>query len=240
MFSRLKNVAGQLRHRAGGRQAAAMPQGASPFGRLSFSQEGEDMILARIFEDKTDGFYLDVGAHHPQRFSNTYYFYLQGWRGINIDATPGSMADFNALRPNDINLEIAISDAKQVLTFYLFNEPALNGFSKDLAAQRDGLNNYKIISEQRLQTLTLAEVLDTYLPLNQAIDFLNVDVEGLDYEVLKSNDWARYRPHFVLVEDLQLSSLEHVNGSRVVSLLQAQKYELCCKTANTLIFRSNN
>jgi hypothetical protein len=74
--------------------------------RSSWSQEGEDLILARIFGDKPDGFYVDVGAHHPKRFSNTYYFYRRGWRGINIDAMPGSMLAFNRLRPSDINIEL--------------------------------------------------------------------------------------------------------------------------------------
>ena len=62
-----------------------------PFGSLCYSQEGEDMILGKIFSGQKHGFYVDVGAHHPLRFSNTYLFYLKGWRGINIDAMPGSM-----------------------------------------------------------------------------------------------------------------------------------------------------
>ena len=59
--------------------------------QYSFSQEGEDLVLARIFEGKKNGFYVDIGAHHPTRFSNTHYFYRRGWSGINIDAMPGSM-----------------------------------------------------------------------------------------------------------------------------------------------------
>ncbi len=74
-----------------------------------------------------------MGAHHAQRFSNTNYFYWEGWRGINIDAMPGSMEPFKQSRPRDINLEIGVSESAQVLTYYAFNEPALNGFSKELA-----------------------------------------------------------------------------------------------------------
>lgn len=236
---RLKHIAGRLKAEVGRRYTATKAdQVSAAFGRISFSQEGEDLILARIFEEKKEGFYLDVGAHHPQRFSNTHYFHLRGWRGINIDAMPGSMSIFNAARPNDINLELPISNKKQVLTYYMFNEPALNGFSKDLAEQRNGLKGYKIIFEKELQTYTLAEVLDTYLPPNQKIDFLSVDVEGLDCEVLNSNNWDAYRPYVVLVEDLQLTTLEHINRSPVAALLGAQNYELFCKTVCTLIFRS--
>ena len=107
----------------------------------SYSQEGEDMILRRLFEKQQTGFYVDVGAHHPKRFSNTYFFYKKGWRGINIDAMPDSMIPFNKIRPRDINIEKPVSDKKQVLTYYAFNEPALNGFSKELSDTRSNKNN---------------------------------------------------------------------------------------------------
>ena len=68
------------------------------------------MILRRIFIGKLTGFYVDIGAHHPKRFSNTYIFYQRGWRGINIDAKPGTKEVFNKLRPRDINLEVPISE----------------------------------------------------------------------------------------------------------------------------------
>ena len=100
------------------------------FSNLSYSQEGEDLILNRFFNNKENGFYVDVGAHHPRRFSNTYSFYKKGWRGINIDALPGSMVAFNKERPNDINLEIGISKKESELLYYMFNEPALNTFSE--------------------------------------------------------------------------------------------------------------
>ena len=86
----------------------------SPYKRYALSQEGEDLILARIYEHKPEGFYVDVGALHPVRFSNTYFFYRQGWRGINIGAMPGSMKAFQHQRPRDINVEAAISDEPQI------------------------------------------------------------------------------------------------------------------------------
>src|SRR5436190_18531451 len=80
------------------------------FAISSFSQEGEDMLLRREFERQASGFYVDVGAHDPHRFSNTHYFYKCGWRGINIEARPGSSRLFKRWRPRDISLEIPISD----------------------------------------------------------------------------------------------------------------------------------
>ena len=111
------------------------------YARKSYSQEGEDMILRRLFEKQKTGFYVDVGAHHPKRFSNTLFFYKKGWHGINIDAMPNSMSLFDKIRPRDINLEVPISEKKQKLKYYMFNEPALNGFSKELAEKRDGKNH---------------------------------------------------------------------------------------------------
>jgi len=202
----------------------------------SYSQEGEDIILRRILgEKKTVGFYVDIGAHHPKRFSNTYYFYKKGWRGINIDAMPGSMKLFRKIRSRDINLEFAISNKRQNLIYYCFNEPALNGFSKILSIERNKKEEYKIIDEIKIETLTLAEVLDTYLPSDTIIDFLSVDVEGLDFQVLTSNDWSKYKPNVVLVEDLNFS-FDSPDNSKIYKFLMDKNYHLIAKTMNTVFY----
>lgn len=189
------------------------------YAMKSYSQGGEDIILRSIFgEKKTVGFYVDVGAHHPKRFSNTYHFYKKGWRGINIDAKPGCMELFRRIRPRDINLEFAISDKRQTLIYYCSNEPALNGFSKTLSIERNKKEEYKIIDELKIETLTLAKVLDAYLPSNITIDFLSVDVEGLDFQVLTSNDWSKYKPNVVLVEDLNFS-FDNPDNSKIYKFL---------------------
>lgn len=213
------------------------PSGIYAYHQISFSQEGEDCILQRIFERQQSGFYIDVGAHHPQRFSNTYRFYLRGWRGINIDAMPGSMEPFKKLRPEDINLEVAISDSAQVLTYYMFNEPALNGFSDEVAASRDS-NYWKLIEKRSIKTQTLAEILDNYLPQDQKIDFLSIDVEGLDYQVLVSNNWQKYKPQIVLVEELNTSLSNLSSDSKVWELMNQNGYELFAKTFNTSFYRT--
>ena len=126
-------------------------------GRAAFSQEGEDLILARVFETQPQGFYVDVGAHHPTKFSNTHYFYLRGWHGINIDATPGSMAAFRKSRPRDINIETAIAEQQTKLAFHIFNDPALNTFDSALAKERDGVAHYRIVEIREIATRTLAQ-----------------------------------------------------------------------------------
>jgi len=204
----------------------------------SYSQEGEDMILRRIFEKQQTGFYIDVGAHHPKRFSNTYFFYKKGWSGINIDAMPGSMNSFNKIRPRDINLEIPISNKKQILTYYAFNEPALNGFSKELSQSRDGINNYKILFTKNIETNTLEEILDKSNANSKVIDFLSIDVEGLDFEVLQSINLDKYRPRVILIEILS-AGMSDIECSEIYAYLNAKGYCFFAKSIYTVIFKDN-
>jgi len=210
------------------------------FSIKSYSQEGEDMILRRIFDKVKNGFYIDVGAYHPKKFSNTFYFYKLGWRGINIDAMPGSMTKFNRIRKRDINIEISVSSKKQKLTYYAFNEPALNSFNKELSYSRNGKDNYKIIFEKDIDTLTLKEILDKYLPRDLTeIDFLSIDVETLDFDVLISNDWQKYRPKIVLIEDLKFN-INKLEESNIYNYLKDFDYSFFAKTVNTHFFKRND
>jgi FkbM family methyltransferase len=201
-----------------------------PFADYSFSQEGEDMLLRGIFTNKSTGFYVDVGAYHPQRFSNTNHFYLAGWRGINIDAMPGSMEPFRQLRPRDINLEIGVSESAETFTYYAFNEPALNGFSKEVADRVTEKEQYKLLFTKPIPTHPLADILDEHLPVNQTIDFLTIDVEGLDQAVLRSNNWEKYRPVVILTETIHSSP---VSGSQFLKNLG---YRELCSTLRTQFF----
>ncbi|HCS66458.1 MAG TPA: SAM-dependent methyltransferase [Cellvibrio sp.] len=195
------------------------------------------MILSGIFENKMTGFYVDVGAHHPKRFSNTFFFYRRGWRGINIDAMPGSMEAFKRSRSRDINIEQPISDKNEFLTYYAFNEPALNGFSKSISNERDGQGGYKIIFTKDLQTNTLDEVLAKNLPDDvEKIDFLSIDVEGFDFRVLKSINLDVHKPEVILVEMLK-SGLTDLNDSEITKYLGGFGYSIYSKAVNTVFFR---
>ena len=207
--------------------------------KLSYSQEGEDLILERIFENKNSGFYIDIGAHHPTRFSNTYLFYLKGWRGLNIDATPGSMLPFNKIRPEDINIEAGVTKEESEMDYYLFNEPALNTFSKSRAEFIINHTSYKLLKKEKLKTKPLAKILQEVLPPNKKIDFLTIDVEGLDLEILATNDWKNNRPFIVLAEDLN-GSLENINASELFRLMNSLEYSLIARTHNTTFFKDKN
>lgn len=205
----------------------------------SYALNGEDLILREMLGHKT-GFYVDVGAHHPFRFSNTYFFYKQGWRGINIDAMPNSMKLFERFRPRDINIEcgITFNGGGGNMIYYSFNEPALNGFTPILEHKYDSHPLYKLVEKISIPTYTLEATLDKYLPPHTSIDFLSVDVEGLDLEVLQSNNWDKYRPRIILIECWD-SDLENVYQSEIYTFLAQRKYKLFAKTMNTLIFESS-
>lgn len=209
-------------------------------GHRSYSQEGEDRVLSSLLfkmyggKHINNGFYVDVGAHHPYRFSNTCLFYRQGWRGINIDAMPGSMSEFQKIRPRDINLECGVGRKAETLKFFVFNEPALNTFDESLAKARcNGL--WKIKATMDVPILPLSEILNKYLPHGQSIDFLSVDVEGFDLDVLQSNDWEKYRPLVVLVETFGLS-IGDLKLDSLTEYLNSLGYIEYSKTVNTTFF----
>lgn len=206
----------------------------------SYSQEGEDLILDRIFDSKKNGFYIDIGAHHPFRFSNTYKFYKRGWRGINIDAMPGSMKLFSQTRSRDINIECGIAKKEEKLKYFIFNEKALNTFSIIEAESKNNLDNYKILKVEEIMTKPLSSILTEYLPDNVKIDFITIDVEGLDIEVLESFDLNKYKIPFILVEDLISDLDEILISSKSYKYLKSYNYKIIAKTKNTLIYKLIN
>jgi FkbM family methyltransferase len=200
----------------------------------AYSQEGEDLILRRLFGEKTDGYYVDVGAYHPRHLSNTCLFYEQGWSGLNIDARAGTKALFDRIRPKDVNLELALSSDGRELEFTSFDNPAVSTFKRENVewALRNGC---RIVGVQRIPTTTLAAVLDQHHDPSRPIDFMSIDVEGMDLEVLRGNNWAKYRPGYLLVEAYG-SSLEGHTSSEMGAFLNALGYRLCAMTVNTFIY----
>jgi FkbM family methyltransferase len=208
------------------------------FARTCYSQEGEDMILRRALNKRKHGFYVDVGAHHPFRFSNTYMLYKKGWRGINIDAMPGSMRLFDRYRPRDINLETAVAETPGKLIFYLFADPAVNTCDEQ-QAQESLRQGVPLVEKKQLRSRRLEDILDQHLPAATPIDVMSVDVEGLDLQVLKSNDWTRYRPRLLLVERLDLPFPDLLEDELYL-YLKEQQYELYARTVNTLFFQDRS
>lgn len=201
----------------------------------SYSQEGEDMVLRSLVGRKEEGYYVDVGAHHPTWYSNTKHFYDLGWSGINIDANPGSIAIFRRKRKRDTNIEVGIGE-EGILEFYQYKDPAFNTFDANLVAQRKREDNHSPKKSIPVSLMPLSKVLKSSLAPNTKIDFLNVDVEGKDFEVLASNDWDNFKPYFILVESYG-RQLPEISQDRTYQYLTSKNYELVASTKNTLIFK---
>lgn len=166
----------------------------------SFSQAGEDMILRNLLRKIENGFYVDIGAYHPFLGSNTHYFHrFENWTGINVEPNPAQIDFFRKARPKDVNLNVGVSARSAKLNYYVLKDlPMMNSFSLDFikkAGKEDAIE--KIIE---VETRSLEHILDEHLPKSKSIDLLNVDVEGLDTEVLGSNDWNKYRPKSIVIE----------------------------------------
>jgi len=208
--------------------------GSTIHSRQSFSQEGEDLVIDRLLEGKRNGFYVEVGCHHPFRFSNTYFFYLRGWRGVCIDPLPGTKALFSQKRPRDIAIEKGVSLLKGKMKYFMFNEPALNTFDENIAQERDGLKGYKINKTVEIETDSLGAILNEN-SAPETIDFLSVDVEGMDLQVLRSNDWKKFRPKIIVAETLQ-SELNNICNDPVSEFLHELGYKPYAKTGCSVIF----
>jgi FkbM family methyltransferase len=173
--------------------------------KLSFSQCGEDLLVQYIFNLRGIGrpSYLDIGANHPFFISNTALFYQNGCKGINIEANPLLHEAFATHRPNDINLNIGISDKDDELDFYIMSDNTLSTFSKEECDQM--ISNGKTLNKvERIKLTTISNILYQYC--NGVFpDFLSIDVEGLDFQILKSIDFDKSSPKIICVEAAEYS-----------------------------------
>jgi len=193
------------------------------------------MVLRSLTRDRPSGFYVDVGAHHPFFYSNTFHFYSKGWRGINIDAVPGSMKSFLPLRPRDINLEACVGTPGRWVEFSIFEEQTLNTMDAEVASKLVQEGRSRLLSKEKLMTQSLAQILRSHVPRGQAIDFLSVDVERADLEVLQSNDWDVFRPEFIVVESHGTELLK-IHQVPVAGFLATHNYAPVAATGPSLIF----
>ena len=168
--------------------------------KRNFSQSNEEEMIKKIFEGQNEGFYIDIGCHHPMRYSNTAYLYKVGWSGINIDADRKNLNLFKFFRRRDINLNYFISKKKKHIDYCVFNERALNGIYDKKRLEVLGTSGYKPIEVKRMETYSLDEILSLYKIENKKIDFLDIDVEGHDFEVLKSINLNLIYVKVILIE----------------------------------------
>lgn len=203
---------------------------------LYFSQSGED-LFAWVYLAKENGFFVDVGAHHPMEYSTTFSLYLRGWSGINIEPNPEPMDSFRQLRPGDLTINLGVSKESKVMDYYSFNLSAGNTFLPEIAENtlKNDLRVHSNQAPQKIQTRPLRDILDEHYPQNRYFDLLSIDVEGMDLEVLESSNWKKYRPELVMVEDHNFD-MENPQKSLTFQFMKRQGYSLISKLMFTLIF----
>lgn len=169
---------------------------------ISYAQNGEDIVLHRLFHEQAIGRYIDVGAGHPEFDSVTKLFYDRGWRGVNIEPSPIEYSALEAARPGDVNLAVAVSDHVGTAPLYL-GSPEQRGLgSLDAAVAERSLGDTKLAVE--VPVTTLARICREHV--SGPIDFLKIDVEGLEEAVIMGADWVDHRPRVVIVEATEPNS----------------------------------
>ena len=167
--------------------------------------EGEDLIIEDLTKNIKNGFYVDAGCYHPLHLSNTYLLYKRSWNGINIDISEFSIKLFNYLRPNDVNVNSAVSNTEKEISFYYQKKLSqLSTIKKAISNERMQGN----IKEKKIKSLKLNSILNQSKFKNRQIDFLNIDVEGADFEVLKSLDFTIYEPKIICIEIMEKNIFE--------------------------------
>lgn len=202
----------------------------------SWAQDGEDLVLSGFLHDRKTGFYVDAGAHHPFRFSNTHLFYRQGWNGINIEPDPAGIMLFKKYRPRDINLQIAVGEPSPGKEYFVMDEPALNTFDARRVNAMEAETPYRCKETVTVPVVSLGNVLDQYAK-NRQIDFMTIDVETQEYDVLKTNDWERFRPAYLAVEILDFNPEELMNNE-VHRFVKGQDYSLVACLRRTVIYKA--
>ena len=188
-----------------------------------YSFSGVDVVIGNIFRDKDRGLYIDVGCQHPIKNNNTYILNKKGWKGINIDLDKDNIDLFNISRPNDENINIAISNKiSEVELFFYHKKSPINTIDKKTSNYQQA----KVTEIKKVNTSTLDNVISKTKYKNSKFDFLSVDVEGHELQVLAGFDFNLYSPDVIVVEylDLTLSKIE-VKNQNIENIFKTDLYK---------------
>ena len=199
--------------------------------RKYYSNEGEDLFLKKKLNLKKKGFYVDVGAYHPIRASNTMLLYENGWRGINIDPNEFSIDLFNFVRKDDLNYNVAVSDKNKEIDFYYSKSYDPQSTASKFFLKNDFININRKFYKKKVMSRTLNYILERSKYKHKEIDFLNIDAQGLDYKVLKSLDFKIYKPKYICVE------IAPINKKKIMDFLIYKKYKKVWKGYFSYIFK---
>jgi len=192
----------------------------------------EDIAVIDYFKDKKDGFYVDVGCHHPTYINNTYLLHKQNWSGINIDVSQFSIDLFNYMRPQDLNYNCAISNKNEIIKLFFQKEFSQLSTIENTQAKIVFQGNIK---QKEIQAFTLNEILSRDKYKDTKIDFLNIDVEGADLKVLEGLSFDKFKPELICVEIHD----KEIQKNKIYNFLINKRYELIWSGIFSHLFKSN-
>ncbi|MDC0052115.1 FkbM family methyltransferase [bacterium] len=207
--------------------------------KLTYSQWGEDQIIKKFFENKKNGFYIDIGSFHPIMYSNTCCLYNSGWSGINIDLNQTSIDLFNIMRPNDLNVCAAISDKIEERDLYMDHQfSPVNTIHQSLYEAADKKILFKNLKKKKIKTQTFSNIIKKINELPK-INFLNIDCEGNDYLVLTSIDLKYYKPELICIETHDVHNKETFIYKNIINLLEKFNYKIYQRCGPSTFFNIN-
>jgi len=199
-----------------------------------YSRWGEDLFLTNYFKNTFNGRYIDIGAFHPFRGSNTYLLHHKGWSGINIDINKTSIDLFKLARPKDINLNLPISSTKQKIKIYQ---------EKDLGKMNTINPRFASIflknsSIREAVPSNLNDILDKLNFKNNQFELIDIDVEGEEYQILKNINFEKYSFKIILVEAHKFESYTKEQSERIHVLLRSKNYNYLKNLGETAIYEN--
>ena len=203
--------------------------------RKQYSQWGEDQFITEYFKNKQKGTYLDIGCFHPLMYSNTCLLHKKGWSGINIDINPTSIDLFNIVRPNDTNLCTTINEKKKIFDIY-YDDPfsPVNTLDKHF---------YKKLKKKKLENdknLTVSsKTIDEIIKISKKdkINFINIDVEGMDYNILTKIKIEELRPNLIAIETHKVDGMKSKDYFEIKNFLEKKKFTIFRRVGPTTLFK---
>ena len=207
-------------------------------GKISYSQSGEDLVADFILTNLriNNPNYLDIGAHHPTYLSNTYLFYKKGSVGVCIEPDPELYAKIKKKRKNDlcINAGVGINLASEA-DFYIMSTRTLNTFSKTEAERCQSYGRQTIEKVVKIPLITISSILDNFT--DKRLNFVSLDVEGLDYDIIKAFDFDKQRPEVICIETITYTEDNSEEKEyQIIEYMLEQNYMVYADTYINTIF----
>ena len=217
------------------------------YSKRSYSLSSVDLIVDRLFSNISKGIYIDIGCNHPIKYNNTYLLYKKGWNGINIDLDKESINEFNSLRKKDCNIQELVGsvDGEEKEIYYYHERSAINTVSKALADKRE-TKPQKIIKKK---TKSLNKIIESSPFNNKKINFMSIDIENYEYEVLKYFNFQKYEIDVIVTEytdmdqlklETHTQSLDYMLNTNLYKLLRENNYKLINWVNSDLVFVRNS